>query len=324
MSENQSETADLYFLGPVGSFTHEAALKAAQKLKKTQNICARPVPADTAADVFESVCANKGCGIIAWENNVEGCVVPNLDALIDSSDAVAVSRISVHVAFDAFVREDHERLTNVTAHPHGLAQCRNFARKAGLKPVPAKSNAAGCRDLAKNTVALAARICGEIYGLETLERSVQDFSSARTDFLLLAHRDSAKTFTDNIRRAKTQNASYESILALIPLFTGAGVLANLLDMFRDAGLNMTSFISRPIKGRDGTYSFIVTADAAPWQPQLKTLMKKIIDGGSWVKTLAVYERPPRENPPAGTWKLPSGGVLKNESREICEKELLWD
>ena len=59
------------------------------------------------------------------------------------------------------------------------------------------------------------------------------------------------------------NVEYESVLTLIPLVTGPGVLANLLDVFRDAGLNMTSFISRPIKGRTGTYSFIVTLDAAP-------------------------------------------------------------
>ena len=64
---------------------------------------------------------------------------------------------------------------------------------------------------------------------------------------------------------------YESVLTLIPLVTGPGVLANLLDVFRDAGLNMTSFISRPIKGRTGTYSFIATLDAAamgatlPWR-----------------------------------------------------------
>ena len=46
-------------------------------------------------------------------------------------------------------------------------------------------------------------------------------------------------------RRPTPFPEYESIIAFIPLSTGPGVLANLLDVLRDAGLNMTSFISRP-------------------------------------------------------------------------------
>ncbi len=75
-----------------------------------------------------------------------------------------------------------------------------------------------------------------------------------------------------------------------------GVLANLLDVLRDAGLNMTSFISRPIKGRDGTYSFIATIDAAPWQEHLRDVLTQVVDHGDWVKTLAVYPRRERPEP----------------------------
>ena len=87
---------------------------------------------------------------------------------------------------------------------------------------------------------------------------------------------------------------YESVLTLIPLVTGPGVLANLLDVFRDAGLNMTSFISRPIKGRTGTYSFIATLDAAPWEQRFHGALVEIAEHGDWAKTLAVYPR--RERP----------------------------
>lgn len=80
------------------------------------------------------------------------------------------------------------------------------------------------------------------------------------------------------------------MLTLIPLVTGPGVLANLLDVFRDAGLNMTSFISRPIKGRTGTYSFIATFDAAPWEQRFHDALVEIAEHGDWAKTLAVYPR----------------------------------
>ena len=58
---------------------------------------------------------------------------------------------------------------------------------------------------------------------------------------------------------------------------------------------MTSFISRPIKGHDGTYSFIATLDAAPWEPRFRTALEEIAGHGDWAKTLAVYPRRERPN-----------------------------
>ena len=92
------------------------------------------------------------------------------------------------------------------------------------------------------------------------------------------------------------------------------MLANLLDVLRDAGLNMTSFISRPIKGRDGTYSFIATIDAAPWQEHLRDVLTQVVDHGDWVKTLAVYPRRERPNPPIYAWSLPNGGCAARRPR----------
>jgi chorismate mutase/prephenate dehydratase len=87
---------------------------------------------------------------------------------------------------------------------------------------------------------------------------------------------------------------------------------------------MTSFISRPIKGNDGTYSFIATIDAAPWQTNFKGALNRLIAAGTWIKTLAVYARRERPNPPVTSWMLPQGGVSSNDfSQDEIRKELLW-
>ncbi|WEV41542.1 hypothetical protein OZX57_05875 [Bifidobacterium sp. ESL0682] len=159
-----------------------------------------------------------------------------------------------------------------------------------------------------------------------LERNVQDFVGANTDFLVVAPRDAVR------RRLQAERHSgvtdYETIIAVIPLSTGPGVIAKLLDSVRDEGLNMTSLMSRPIKGNAGTYSFIITLDAAPWQENFNHLLSQIVAEGDWVKTLAVYPRGEHPNPPVDTWMLPQGGIcLKRahsgeiESKE--ERELLW-
>ena len=324
----------LAYLGPEGTFTHQAARAAAEALAPA--LGGRPalealpgVPA-----IMRAVEEDGARGVIAWENNVEGYVVPNLDALIDAADCAGFARVAVDVAFDAFVRPDPAapapdpaayRGATVSAHPHGLAQCKAFIADHGLVPAPAPSNAAACRDLTPGEVALGPAICGDLYGLTRLASGVQDYRGARTEFLVLARRDDANRLLAAARGRGV--ADYESIVAFIPLSTGPGVLADLLDVLRDAGLNMTSFISRPIKGHDGTYSFIATIDAAPWSARFQRVFHEVTEHGDWVKTLAVYPRRERPNPPVDAWMLPRGGVHLDGSVPLdaatAGRELMW-
>lgn len=313
----------LYYLGPEGTFTHQAAHKVAEWAERSSG---RHVELEQCVDVptmMRMVQSHRGWCVTAWENNVEGYVVPNLDGLIDAQDAVGVARVGVDIAFDAFTTRAVGSTTSgrrtiegdgielidgweVVAHPHGLAQCAQFIARHQLVARPATSNAAACRDLQPGQVALGPSLCGELYNLNTIAAHVEDYRHAHTEFLVLAPREDALSFLQGLRR--TTAREFETIVAFIPLSTGPGVLANLLDVLRDQGLNMTSFISRPIKGHDGTYSFVATIDAAPWQPALRTALRTVIKSGSWVKTLAVYERREHPSPPVDAWMLPVGGV----------------
>ncbi|WEV66874.1 chorismate mutase [Bifidobacterium sp. ESL0769] len=339
-TSRQAETPvphTLFFLGPQGSFTHQAAASAAETL--SQGDYKIPLEArENVPAIIRDVEAGQGWGVIAWENSVEGYVVPNLDAVIDAKDLAGLSRLSVDIAFDAFVRADgddnmlnssengHTPLREITAHPHGLAQCKKFAAAHDLTPVPASSNAAACRDVKPGQVALGPALCGKLYSLKTFEHNVQDFGGANTDFLVVAPRDDVRAVLQAYRQ--TDIVDFETIIAVIPLSTGPGVIAKLLDSVRDEGLNMTSLMSRPIKGHAGTYSFIITLDAAPWQANFSHLLHQIVAEGDWVKTLAVYPRGEHPNPPVDTWMLPQGGICRKrihssdvETKE--ERELLW-
>ena len=259
--------------------------------------------------------------------------MPNLDALIDATDVAGFARVRVDVAFNAFTVRGHgiHDCTGgiVSAHAHGLAQCKRFIAEHHLKPEPSSSNAAACRDLQPGQVALGPSICGELYNLDTLAEHVQDFEGARTEFLVIAPRDVVQDL--NARAHRNNADDFETIITFIPLVTGPGVLADLLDVLRDAGLNMTSFISRPIKGNDGTYSFIATLDAAPREPKFHAVLEEIAEHGDWAKTLAVYPRRERPSPPVDAWMLPEGGVHVDaehpsegwQHTEEARRELLW-
>ncbi|WP_427898006.1 prephenate dehydratase [Gardnerella pickettii] len=344
MNSNKNSSSDrkLCYLGPEGSFTHQAALKVKEKCKSLDTLRLIPTACENIRNIASKIEDCYDLGIIAWENNIEGVVIPNLDLLIDAKNMVGIARLGVDISFDAVVCQSDsiDNCSTIVAHPHALAQCRKFAQKHGLKEKTASSNAAACRDLAPGEVALCPKICADLYNRQIVSEAVEDFSGARTEFLVLAPRDEALSFVNMQRESYS---SFSSIIAFIPRSTGAGVLANLLDVVRDHGLNMTSFMSRPIKGQDGLYSFIATVDSAPWDSTCKAMIQEVVKHGDWVRVLAVYPSNNRNNPIMNDWMLPNGGVCIDASVEAsgdasgdasvealrtlnvmhAERELLW-
>lgn len=329
-NKNSNSARKLCYLGPEGSFTHQAALKVQQQLQSFDNLQLIPAACENVLSIASEIEKHNNWGVIAWENNIEGVVIPNLDLLIDAKNMVGIARVGVDISFDAVIckSDSIDNCSAIVAHPHALAQCRKFAQKRGLKEKTASSNASACRDLVPGEVALCPRICADLYNRQIVSEGVEDFSGARTEFLVLAPRDEVLDFV-NIQRENF--SSFSSIIAFIPRCTGAGVLANLLDVVRDHGLNMTSFMSRPIKGQDGLYSFIATVDSAPWDSMCKDMIQEVVEHGDWVRVLAVYPSEKRNNPVMNDWMLPNGGVcvepsvdsLRNLNVMQAERELLW-
>ena len=329
-NKNNNSARKLCYLGPEGSFTHQAALKVQQQLQSFDNLQLIPTACENVRSIASEIEENHHWGVIAWENNIEGVVIPNLDLLIDAKNMVGIARVGVDISFDAVIckSDSIDNCSTIVAHPHALAQCRKFTQERGLQEKTASSNAAACRDLVPGEVALCPRICADLYNRQIVSEGVEDFSGARTEFLVLAPRDEVLDFV-NIQRENF--SSFSSIIAFIPRCTGAGVLANLLDVVRDHGLNMTSFMSRPIKGQGGLYSFIATVDSAPWDSMCKTMIQEVVEHGDWVRALAVYPSSKHNNPVMNDWMLPNGGVcvepsvdaLRNLNVTRAERELLW-
>ncbi len=117
----------LTYLGPEGTFTHQAAIEAGNLLTEQYGIdTPELVAAPDVPAIMTSVQSGESWGVIAWENNVEGYVMPNLDALIDAHDAAGLARVGVDISFNAFVTRgasrDIDGLT-VSAHMLGFAFC---------------------------------------------------------------------------------------------------------------------------------------------------------------------------------------------------------
>ncbi|MFE5335440.1 prephenate dehydratase [Isoptericola sp. NPDC056573] len=317
------------YLGPEGTFTHEAVRRWVGARAGGGDAAQQPLA--TVREVHDAVASGAADrGVVAIESSVEGYVVPSLDALVGSPDVVAVDEVVLDVSFDAFVRPGHadpSGLREATAHPHGLAQCTRFVAERGLLPVPASSNAAACRDLADHQVAFGPRLCGELYGLETLATGVEDFAGARTRFVVLCRRDDATAAWAPARGAGHGSApeAWRTMVAVTPVVTGPGVLARVTAEFAERGVNMSSLVERPLKVRERQYVFVVTLDGAPWEPQVRDLFAALLGAGDSLKVLGAFPVAPGGPGLDGVLPdhVPTGSVLRADDDATVARGLLW-
>lgn len=252
------------YLGPQGTFSHEALLAAAPD-------GAVGVPLATVHDVVVAV-QDGGVerGLVPMENALEGAVGPTLDALaFDAPDVVICGELvlAVHhllLAADAVALEE---IRTVVSHPQPLAQCARNLRR--LMPqattVAASSTAEAVRDVVGNPAGRAAigtAAAARVYGAHVLYDGLQDGDGNVTRFVWLARRDVIGPETLPV------GAGARTSLVFHGHGDGtAGWLVDCLAEFSTREVNLTRIESRPLRSALGHYLFHVdlqggAADAA--------------------------------------------------------------
>jgi prephenate dehydratase len=237
----------LAYLGPEGTFTHQAALDLASDGE-------RLAPLATAVDVVRAVASGSvGGGVVAFENSLEGSVTANLDEILRWPEFVLAGERVLPVSF-ALLRapDDASELHTVVSHPFGLAQCREFIRSRGLSQVEAASTAGACRDLAAapraGVGALAPLAAGDVYGLRVELSGLEDESAPSTRFVLMRSACPARTGRDR------------SCFVVTPRRDEPGSLVRLLQEFSVRGINLVTIESRPTRGLLGEYRFLIECE----------------------------------------------------------------
>ncbi len=229
------------FLGPKGSFSHNAAI-----LKFGQSVDYEPL-ADIRA-IFEEI--SKGhChfGIVPIENSAGGGVRESLDAFIET-DVMVCAEAHMAIHHNLMATCSMSEIERIYSQPEVFAQCRNWLagafKEAKTIPVASSSRAAQMAAEEPGSAAIAATIAAEIYGLKILCEDIEDVSNNITRFLIISKEDAQPTGDD-----KT-----------IVLFSTAhrtGALVDVLNVFKEYDINMTNIGSRPNKKREWEYYFFV-------------------------------------------------------------------
>ncbi|WP_250630351.1 prephenate dehydratase [Rhodoflexus caldus] len=264
------------YLGPEGSFTHQAAESRFGALSDYVSL-------STIQSVFESVETGRvRFGVIPIENNREGSVHETIDLLI-SSDVRIVAEVPLDIHFTFASMEDRlSHIKKIYSKDIAFRQCKRFLDEyfgdsnVELIPVESTSKAAKLASEEPYAAAICARVAATIHKLPLLFENIEDSVYNRTRFLIIS-----KDF--NNQKAA---GSKTSLIVKLDNDTKAGTLASFLNDFNEAGVNLTKIESRPAKQKGKfNYWFLIDFDGHCEDEAIAPILAK---HGDHIKLLGSY------------------------------------
>lgn len=266
---------NIAYLGPVGSFSHVAAVSLYEGSTSFH-------PVESIEDVFDlvekDICSN---GVVPVENSYEGSVNITLDLFY---------KYDLKICAETYIRIRHQLLTmeedvghikKIYSHPMAVAQCRLWL-KSKMQEVPvaevsSTSLAASIAAREKGAAAIGNRSLMDIYGLRILEEDIEDHSDNVTRFLAISKERAAPVGKD-----KT------SILYF--LADRPGALYKALGALAERNINMTRIESRPMKTRNWEYLFFTDIQGHEQDRNVKDALKEMEKQCVLLKILGSYPK----------------------------------
>jgi chorismate mutase/prephenate dehydratase len=241
-SRSLQKRVTVAFFGPEATFTHQAALKHFGRNCEF-------IPLPSIPDVFSEVERNRAeYGVVPIENSTEGMVNHTLDMFMESDLMITAEREErIHQNLLS-IAGSVKSVKTVYSHPQALAQCRKWLDlhlpNVTIHEAASTADAAVKATLDPSSAAIASSLAGQIYHLKPVELNIEDTPDNATRFLVIGRKSSAPSGKD-----KT------SIVVWIKDRVGA--LHDMLNVFKEAKINLTKIESRPTKKKAWEYIFFV-------------------------------------------------------------------
>ena len=238
VSRNLELPERISYLGPEGSFTHQAA-------ESRFGAMSEYLVLPTIHSVFESVETGRAkFGVVPIENNQEGIVIETVDFLHDKNlTIVAELMIPIHFTF-ASQSDSLKDIRKIYSKDIAFRQCGKFLNEyldgmnVELISVDSTSKAAKMAAEEPDAAAICSSISSRLFGVPVLFENIEDSDQNRTRFLILSK---------DIVNAKSESDK-TTIIANLPNTNRPGVLYEFLKDFNDRGINLTKIESRPHRG----------------------------------------------------------------------------
>ena len=274
----------LGYLGPEGSFTHQALEAFFSKINKNNSeIISFPI----ITQIVEAVNSGKvNAGLVPIENSIEGSVGETLDGLIKSSQKVTINHeVIIPIEHCLITRKKNlSEIKKIIAHTQALSQCQTYIKRflpeAILEPITSNSLAVKIISESNNgsDAAIGSAMAANIYKVPIFETGINDEKDNFTRFVLVGTETINPTGFD------------KTTIAFGVPYDRPGTLVSVLNSFSKEKINLSRIESRPSRKALGEYVFYIDLEAHREEPALKRALSEVAFEFSFYRWLGSYPR----------------------------------
>jgi len=283
MAEQRSEPGDptrtISFQGTFGAYSDLACRQVFPAMAT--------LPCSQFEDAFAAVREGRArLAMIPIENSVAGRVADIHHLMPDSG---------LHIVGEHFEPVNHHllgvpgaslaKIRAVRSHVQALSQCRKLNRELGIEPIVAADTAGAAAEIAargdSTVAAIASELAGEIYGLVSLKKNIEDADHNTTRFLVMSR---------EALRPPRENPAVTTFLFRVRNVPAA--LYKALGGFATNGVNMTKLESYMLGGAFTATQFYADVEGHPDDRPLALALEELAFFSRELKILGVYPAHP--------------------------------
>lgn len=247
-----------------------------------------PLPCETFEEAFAAVPEGRAAlAMIPVENTVAGRVAA-VHYLMPKSGLYAIAEhyqpVEHHLL--AVPGAKLADIKKVYSHVHALPQCKQWISEHNIQPVVRSDTAGAAEEVAKlgdkSIAAIASKLAGDLYGLESLAADIADLRGNTTRFLVLSPTPK--------RPPAGKEACITTLIYRVRNVPGA--LFKTLCGFATNGVNITRLESYLTDGGFSMAQFWIDVEGHPDERSLKLALEELAFFAEECQILGVYPASP--------------------------------
>ncbi len=224
------------------------------------------------------------CAVLPIENSTAGEVGQVVDLLFTGSLHISgVYDLAVRHQLMALPGANPANIRRVYSHPQALQQCAPHLRRYGYEPVSCQNTAIAAKQVAESgdltIAAIASDETSELYGLQVLQRNINESANNTTRFAVLVQAENHPKEQRDMRSMLFFSVSHQ-----------AGSLAGAIGIIARHGFNMVSLRSRAQKDLLWQYYMAVELEGNATTPEGQAMMEELATCCDKLKIVGVYAK----------------------------------
>ncbi len=249
-----------------------------------------PLPCRTFEDAFNAVSHGEAdLAMIPIENTIAGRVA-DIHLLLPESQLYIVAEYFMPIRFQLMMLPGNkaEQIKTVYSHVHALGQCRKIIQQRGWQAIVAGDTAGAAKFVAEKAdptlAAISPELAADLYGLEIIERNIEDNENNVTRFVILAKE---KSFVERSEVSETIITTFVFNVRNMP-----AALYKAMGGFATNGVNMTKLESYQLEGKFTATQFYADIEGHPDDKPVANALEELGFFSTQLRILGAYKAHP--------------------------------